>query len=119
MEAALDYLRRMFDDQLEPDVKLYNTLSTCRHTHLLLLLLPLCPVTDHGGLAVACLLAPVWGHCKRMEYAKAVRILRLMESKAVAPDMLTYSYLISCHVDCNQLDEAKQLYTEMRERLIR
>lgn len=29
MEAALDYLRRMFDDMLEPDVRLYNTLSTC------------------------------------------------------------------------------------------
>jgi pentatricopeptide repeat protein len=42
-----------------------------------------------------------------------------MESKDVAPDLMTYSYLISCHVDCRQFEDAAELYKEMRNRLIR
>jgi pentatricopeptide repeat protein len=57
----------------------------------------------------------VWGHTKRLEWAKAVQILRLMEGKGVKPDRLTYSYLIACLADCRNLEEAAGLYREMVE----
>lgn len=75
-------------------------------------------VNSFPPLRFSCVSA-VWGHCKRREWGKAVRILRLMESKDVAPDLMTYSYLISCHVDCRQFEDAAELYKEMRNRLIR
>lgn len=42
-----------------------------------------------------------------------MQILRLMEGKGMAPDRLTYSYLMACLVDCQQPEHAAELYREM------
>jgi pentatricopeptide repeat protein len=58
----------------------------------------------------------VWGHARRLEWSKAEQILKLMETKGVSPDLMTFSYLLSCMVDATQLERARELYREMREK---
>jgi pentatricopeptide repeat protein len=43
-----------------------------------------------------------------------MQILRLMQSKGVNPDQLTFGYLIPCLVRTKHFEEARTLYEEMR-----
>uniref|UniRef100_A0A1D1Y6B3 Pentatricopeptide repeat-containing protein At1g74750 n=1 Tax=Anthurium amnicola TaxID=1678845 RepID=A0A1D1Y6B3_9ARAE len=121
LEVAMDLYRNMQEAGLSPDTFTYSVMINClgKAGHLSSAYRLFCEMVKQGcvpNLVTYNIMIAL--QAKSRNYPSALKLYRSMQAAGFRPDKITYSIVMEVLGNCGYLDEAEDLFVEMRQDLV-